>query len=124
MNLAVLVGNATRDPEARYSPSGTMVVNLGIATNEKRGGEDFPEFHNLVVFGGKDGKNGLAGVVADYVRKGSKIAVRGRIQTRTWEAQDGSKRKQTEIIVDSLDLLSPKPAQRESADVDPDDIPF
>ena len=99
INKAILIGNAGGDPEVRYMPNGNAVTNLTLATSDswkdKQTGQtqERTEWHRVVFFGR------LAEVVGEYVRKGSKIYIEGRLQTREWE-KDGVKRYTTEIVVD------------------------
>lgn len=105
LNRAEVIGNVTRDPEMRSTTSGQKVLTLGVASNErwkdKASGEqrDRTEFHNIVVWGA------LAEDVAQHVRKGMRVYVSGRVQTRSWETQAGAKRTTTEIISDTVTLL-------------------
>ena len=101
VNKVLLVGNLTRDPEMRSLPSGQAVVNFGIATNrvwkDKEGQkQQQAEFHNVVAFG-KTGE-----LVHQYMKKGNSMYVEGRLQTRTWDAQDGSKRSKTEVVAENI----------------------
>lgn len=104
-NRADIIGNVTRDPEMRTTTSGQKVLTIGVATNDrwkdKATGEmkEKSEFHNVVVWGD------LAEEVSQTVRKGSKIFVSGRVQTRSWETQAGAKRYTTEIIGETVSLL-------------------
>ena len=108
-NKVELMGNLTRDPELRFTPSGTAVCTFGLATNrsfttdkgEKR--EDV-DFHQLVAWGK------LGEVCNQILKKGSKVFVSGRIQYREWEGQDGQKRKTTEIVIEDMIQLTPKAA--------------
>lgn len=108
INRADIVGNATRDPEMRTTTSGQQVLTFGVATNEKwkdkSSGQDRErvEFHNVVVWGK------MAEDVARGIKKGSKVFVSGRVQTRSWETKEGSKRYTTEIIAESVSLLGTK----------------
>lgn len=112
MNLAVLSGNVVADPELRYTPSGTPVANFRMATNN---GKDKPsDFHNITVWGDDSESMGRAGFVANYLKKGSKVAVQGKIQTRSYEAKDGSKRYVTDIVAFQVENLSPR--ERDSDD--------
>lgn len=109
LNRVQLIGNATRDPEVRQIPGGATVATFSLATNyswKDAGGQrqDKTEFHNLVAW------RKLGEIVAQYVKKGSKLFVEGRIQTREWEGQDGSKRYKTEIILDNMIMLDKKGA--------------
>ncbi|TSC80511.1 MAG: single-strand DNA-binding protein [Candidatus Peregrinibacteria bacterium Gr01-1014_25] len=105
LNRADIVGNVTRDPEVRTTTGGQSVLTLGVATNErwkdKASGEtrDRSEFHNVVVWGE------LATRLAQTVRKGNRVYVTGRVQTRAWETQSGSKRTTTEVIAETVSLL-------------------
>jgi single-strand DNA-binding protein len=101
INKAFIYGNLTRDPQLRSLPSGVQVAEIGVATNRtwknKEGiKQDSVEFHNVVAFGRP------AELISQYLRKGQPIFVEGRIQTRSWDAQDGSKKYRTEIVVDNF----------------------
>lgn len=102
-NKAIILGNLTRDPETRTLPSGQPVTNFSIATNrvytDKSGAkQQSVEFHNIVAFGK------LADICNRFLNKGKMVLVEGRIQTRSWQAQDGSKRYRTEIIMENMQL--------------------
>jgi len=104
LNRAMIIGNLTRDPELRTTPSGKQVTTLGIATNRawtdaSGQKQQQAEFHS-VVFWSK-----LAEIVGQYLHKGSRIYVEGRLQTREWTAQDGAKRQRTEIIAENMIML-------------------
>jgi single-strand DNA-binding protein len=105
INKVILVGNVGKDPEVRYSASGTPVANFSLATNEKfkdRNGEwqDRTEWHSVVAW------KRLAEVVGEYVAKGSKLYVEGKIQTSSWEdRQSGERKYRTEIVARDLLLL-------------------
>jgi len=108
LNKALLIGRLTKDPEMRYTPSGTAVTNFSIATNRWSGGgegerKEFTDYHNIVAYNA--GKRNLAEIVAQYTRKGALVYVEGRIQTRSWEGQDGQKRRTTEIIANDVQFL-------------------
>jgi len=99
LNQSEVIGNVTRDPELRQTPNGDSVVSFGVATNyswKSRDGQsqDKTEFHNVVAWGE------IAKSIADTVKKGRKVYIAGRLQTRSWETPDGNKRYSTEIIVD------------------------
>lgn len=104
-NRADIVGNVTRDPEMRTTTSGQKVVTIGVATNErwkdKASGEmkEKSEFHNVVIWGD------LAEEVTQHVRKGTRVFVSGRVQTRSWETQSGAKRTTTEIVAETVSML-------------------
>lgn len=100
VNKVILIGNTTQEPDCRYMPNGNQVVSLTIATNEswndKTTGEkrEKAEFHRVVFFGK------IAEIVGQYVHKGSKLYVEGRLVTRKWTDQQGIERYTTEIAVD------------------------
>lgn len=108
LNKVLLIGHLGRDPEVRYLPSGDPVANFSVATSEqwkdKSGNkQERTEWHNIAVFGK------LADIAKQILHKGSAVYVEGRIQTREWEAQDGSKRKSTEIHAHNFQALGGKP---------------
>ena len=148
VNKVILVGNLGNDPEVRYMPNGNAVANVSLATSDswkdKNTGEqqERTEWHRVVFF------NRLAEIVEQYVKKGSKLYVEGRLQTRSWE-QDGVKRYTTEIVANEMQMLdsrggmgqefggqqpaasAPQPNQQQAAPAAPqnfdnfdDDIPF
>ncbi len=104
VNKAILVGNVGNDPEVRYMPNGNAVANVSVATSDtwkdKNTGEqqERTEWHRVVFF------NRLAEIVEQYVKKGSKLYIEGRLQTRSWE-QDGVKRYTTEIVANEMQML-------------------
>jgi len=108
VNKVILVGNVGKDPEVRYSQSGTPVANFSLATNERfkdRSGEwqDRTEWHNIVAW------QRLAEIVGEYVAKGSKVYVEGKLQTTSWEdRQSGARKYRTEIVARDLLLLGPR----------------
>jgi len=105
LNRATIIGNATRDPEMRYTPNGQAVTSLGVATNrrwtDKNTGEaqEQVEFHDVVAWGK------LAEILSQFVKKGQPVYIEGRLQTRSWEGQDGVKRQRTEIIANNIIAL-------------------
>ncbi len=109
LNKAQIIGNVTRDPEVRQIPSGQMVCTIGIATNrvwnnpqgEK---QDQTEFHNVVCWGR------LAEIAGQYLKKGVKVYFEGRLQTRTWDDDNGKKNYRTEIVGENMIILTPKGA--------------
>ena len=145
LNKVTLIGNLTRDPELRFTPSGTAVCTLGLATNRSwttQTGEtrEETEFHRIVAW------NKLAELCSQLLAKGRKIYVEGRLATHSWTAQDGSQRTTTEIVIDDMIILDSKKVVKESQtdeteaaaesvpyeaeetsgseDITPDDIPF
>ncbi|MCC7543625.1 single-stranded DNA-binding protein [bacterium] len=144
-NQAIIMGNLTRDPELRTTPSGQSVASFAIATNrswqDPQSGDrkDAVEYHDVVA-GGKLGE-----LVSQYLTKGRRALIVGRLQTRQWEAQDGSKRSRTEIVATDINFIggpgdgggsgdapAPKKAGKPAADIEDmgddeinlDDIPF
>ena len=105
INKVILVGNCGQDPETRYSEGGAAITNLSIATSDswkdKQTGQmqDRTEWHRVVFF------NRLAEVAGEYLRKGSKVYVEGRLQTRKWQGQDGQDRYTTEIVASEMQML-------------------
>ncbi len=144
LNKAYIIGNLTRDPEVRALPSGTKVVSFSLATNriykDKNGArQESTDYHNIVAFAK------LGELCGQYLRKGAQALVEGRIQTRSWDAPDGTKKYRTEIIADNVQFgtkggsggsgtsKNPKEEGKESSaetieypqdDINPDDIPF
>ena len=101
LNKAILVGNLTRDPELRALPSGVKVASFSLATNrvwkDKNGAkQEDTQFHNIVVFAQQ------AEIVAQYLKKGQSALVEGRIQNRSWDAPDGTKKYRSEIVADRV----------------------
>ena len=103
-NKAIIIGNLTRDPEAKVVPdSGLAISNFGVATNrawtDPQGQkQEQVEFHNVVAFGR------LAEICNQYLRKGSLVCIEGRLQTRSWVGQDGLKRYRTEIVANNMQM--------------------
>ena len=102
LNKAMLIGNLGKDAETRHTPSGTAVTNFSLATTSRykdQTGEwrDRTEWHDIVLWRGEN--------VAPYLRKGKKVFVEGRLQTRSWEGQDGQKRYRTEVVCDPFGLV-------------------
>jgi single-strand DNA-binding protein len=104
INRVVLVGNLTRDPELRQTPSGTSVCSLRIAVNSRRRDEsgqwiDKPNYFSISVFGNQ------AESCSQYLSKGRPVAVDGRLDWREWQTQDGQKREAVEIVAESVQFL-------------------
>ena len=104
LNRATIIGNVTRDPETRTTPNGQNVANFGVATNHtwtdaSGQKQDKAEFHNVVAWGK------LAEICSQYLTKGRKVFIEGRLQTREWEGQDAQKRRTTEIVADNMIIL-------------------
>ena len=102
MNKVYLIGNLTRDPEMRSTSTGIPVCNFSIAVNRRKraDGQQETDFFNIVAW------RQLAELCSRYLAKGRKVAVSGSIQTRTYEAQDGSKRSAFDIVADEVEFLS------------------
>jgi len=151
LNKALIIGNLTRDPELKAIPSGSKVCSFSVATNrvwkDKNGAkQESADYHNIVVFGRS------AETAGQYLKKGSSVLIEGRMQTRSWDAADGTKKYRTEIIADrvqfgsrasgesfaktsqSKDIGAGEPSSKDVPPVDtidypeeeinPDDIPF
>ena len=109
LNRAQIIGNLTRDPELRQTATGQSVCSFGVATNRvytDREGQkqEQVEYHNIVAWAR------LAEICNQYLGKGRKVFVEGRLQTREWEGQDGVKRRSTEIVADTMIMLDRAPA--------------
>lgn len=105
LNVVALTGNLTRDPELRSTAGGTSVCKLGLAVNGRRKDQsgqwvDKPNFFDIVVFGHQ------AEACAQYLAKGRPVAVQGRLDWSSWEAQDGGKRSKVEVIADTVQFLN------------------
>ena len=116
INKAIILGNVCQDIEVRYTPNGNAVANFSIATNEewkdKNTGQkqERAEFHKVVIFGK------IAEVAGQYLKKGSKVYIEGKLQTRKWQGQDGQDRYTTEVVVDingSMQMLDSKPDEQQ-----------
>jgi single-strand DNA-binding protein len=148
VNKVILIGNLGKDPEVKYTPQGTPVAKLTLATNERykdKGGEwqDRTEWHNVVLW------QRLAEIAGEYLKKGSKVYIEGRLQTRSWDdKQTNQKRYMTEVVANDLVLLGgrseggefargaavgnsfdqrtpePEPAAAASTPISDEDIPF
>ncbi|PIR38798.1 MAG: single-stranded DNA-binding protein [Candidatus Zambryskibacteria bacterium CG10_big_fil_rev_8_21_14_0_10_42_12] len=149
INKALIYGNLTRDPEIKSLPSGSKVANFSVATNrvwkDKDGRkQESTEYHNIVTFARQ------AELVGQYLRKGSGVYIEGRLQTRSWDGQDGNKRYRTEIVADTIqfgprggssdggpsqdtggtnsaqapDDNTPDAIEYPEEDINPEDIPF
>ena len=141
LNKATIIGRLTADPESRTTPTGQTVVSFSLATNlvwKDANGEkqEKTEFHNIVAW------RKLAEIISQYLKKGSRIYLEGRLQTRSWEDQNGVKKYRTEIVADNMIMLdnksnsvpantptpenSPSPEKKEDAEeeINIEDIPF
>lgn len=108
INKVILIGNLGKDPETRFTPQGTAVSNFSVATDESykdgKTGQIVPrtEWHNVACF------NRLAEIARDYLKKGSKVYIEGRLQTRKWQDKNGQDRYTTEIIAGEMQMLDGK----------------
>lgn len=116
LNRVQLIGNVTRDPEMKQIPGGQVVTSFGVATNfswndQSGQKQSKTEFHNIVAW------RKLAEICGQYLKKGTKVFVEGKLQTREWEGEDGVKRFRTEIVADNMIMLDRKDGATEySAD--------
>ena len=148
LNKVMLIGRLTRDPEMRFTPAGTGVCNLALATNrygqDPQSGErrEYTDYHDVVVW--NQGNRKLAELCGQYLQKGRLVYVEGRLQTRSWDDKEtGAKRYKTEVNANDVQFLdstrdgaaaggegvpagaAPRPSGPEpGGDIDPDDIPF
>ena len=137
VNKVIVIGNLGQDPEVKYMPNGDAVANITLATSEswkdKNTGEQRSEteWHRVVFF------RRLAEVVGEYLNKGSKIYIEGKLKTRKWQAQDGTDRYTTEIVANDMQMLDSKGSNQSqrapegqasspqpSDPIPEDDIPF
>lgn len=141
LNRAQIIGNVTRDPETRTTPQGQSVCSFGVATNliwtdQSGQKQEKVEYHNIVAW------RRLAEICGQYLKKGSKVYVEGRLQTRSWDDQNGIKRNRTEIVTDNMIILDrkgaatttakpstnefsqPEPSASPETEINVEDIPF
>jgi single-strand DNA-binding protein len=115
LNKAMIIGNLTRDPELKTTSSGTNVASFSVATslvwNDANGQkQQKPEFHNVIAW------RRLAEICGQYLRKGSKVFIEGRLQTTDWIGQDGVKRYRTEIVAENMIMLDSKNSSRSDSE--------
>lgn len=142
INKVIILGNLGNDPETKYLPSGGAITNISVATSESwldkqtNQKQDKTEWHRIIFF------NRLAEIAGEYLRKGSKVYIEGKLQTRKWQDQSGQDRYTTEIVANEMQMLDSKsesaparPAQQQAvpqqsapsggaSDFDEDLIPF
>lgn len=128
INRVIISGNLTRDPELKRTQGGMAVLQLSLAVNDRRKNqqtgewEDVANFVDCTMFGTRAEK------VAQYLSKGSKVTIEGKLRYRSWEAQDGGKRSKLEVVVDEIDLgprtAQQQPAQARQVEMYDSDIPF
>lgn len=115
VNKVILVGNLGQDPEIRYMPNGTAVANISVATSEswrdKNTGEqkEVTEWHRVVLY------RRLAEVAGEYLKKGAKVYIEGRLRTRKWQDQNGQDRYTTEIQADEMQMLDSRQGDQQGA---------
>lgn len=115
VNKVILVGNLGQDPDVKYMPNGDAVVNVTLATSDtwkdKATGEnrEKTEWHRIVMF------RRLGEIAGEYLRKGSKVYIEGKLQTRKWQGQDGTDRYTTEIVANEMQMLDSKGTQGATA---------
>jgi single-strand DNA-binding protein len=100
VNRVLLTGRLTRDPEMRSLPSGKVVTQFSVATNDYRGGEEKPEYHDIVTW------DRLAEICGQYLGKGQLVALEGRLQTRRWEDDRKVRHWRTEVVASHVEMLS------------------
>lgn len=118
LNKVMLIGNVVRDPEMRTTPNGKNVSSFSIATNRvwtdaSNQKQTKAEFHNIVAWGR------LAEITSQYLKKGSKVYLEGRLETRSWDDPNGVKRYRTEVIADNMIMLDRAGASSSSTDTQP-----
>ena len=112
LNLVQVIGNLTRDAELRYTPNGTAVCTMSVATNRSWGGADGGEKQEEVTYHRVVTWSKLAEICGKLFKKGQKVYVQGRLQTRKWTSKDGIEKETTEIVADNAILLSSPAGQR------------
>ncbi|OGQ86544.1 MAG: single-stranded DNA-binding protein [Deltaproteobacteria bacterium RIFOXYD12_FULL_56_24] len=114
VNKVILIGNLGKDPEVRYSQAGAAIASFNVATTEtwkKQDGskEELTEWHRIVAFGR------LGEICGEYLAKGSKVYIEGRLQTRKWDDKDGNTKYTTEIVAREMKMLSPRGSSGDSS---------
>ena len=115
VNKVILIGRLGKDPDMRYTPSGTAVANFSLATNSSfkdsdGNWQDKTEWHNIVTFGR------TAEIAGEYLKKGKLVYIDGRLQTSSWEDQNGQKRYKTEVVASELQLIGSRGDSESGAD--------
>jgi len=131
VNKVILIGCLGRDPEVRYTPNGVAVANFSIATSEswkdsKGEKQEKTEWHKIIAW------KRLAEICVEYLEKGSRVYIEGKLQTRSWEDRDGNKRYTTEVVASQMQMLDTRRDDKADAvneqepviPVDESDIPF
>jgi len=115
LNRVEIIGNVGKEPEMRFTPSGKAVTSFSVAVNTKFGESDTTEWFSIVAW------NKLAETCNQYLVKGQQVFVEGRLQTRSWEGQDGEKKYRTEVIANQVLFLGKR---KESETTEAEDVPF
>jgi len=123
LNKVFLIGNLTRDPELKFTASGTGVARFGLAVNRTYNSSD-GERKEDTCFVDITAWDKLAEVCSEHLTKGRLILVEGRLQYQSWETDDGAKRSKLEVIAQSIQFLGGKPEEKDGSADDTDDIPF
>jgi single-strand DNA-binding protein len=123
INKVILIGNLGKDPEVRYSQTGGAIASFNVATTEtwkKQDGskEELTEWHRIVAFGR------LGEICGEYLSKGSRVYIEGRLQTRKWDDKDGNTRYTTEIVAREMKMLSPRGSSEGSGGQQREEQPF
>lgn len=118
VNRVILLGRLGQDPELRYTPSGAAVTTLSVATNEvwkdsDGNKQERTEWHRIVLW------RKLAEIAGEFLKKGSRVYIEGRLQTRSWEDKEGVKRYMTEVIADTMTMMDTKAESERAAEVPP-----
>ncbi|MBQ1840989.1 MAG: single-stranded DNA-binding protein [Atopobiaceae bacterium] len=121
INLVMVTGNLTRDPELRQTQGGTPILSFGVAVNDKRKNQqgewvDYPNYVDCVVFGLRAEK------LATFMTKGMKVAIEGKLHYQSWE-KDGQKRSKLEVVVDNIDFMSKSSQQQHPYNVPQQQVP-
>ncbi|CAG1022250.1 Single-stranded DNA-binding protein [Patescibacteria group bacterium] len=138
VNNVTLLGNVTRDPDLRYTPNGSAVISFSLATNRRyKKGEEWTDevsYHNIVVWNNAES-------LSQRIKKGTRLYIEGRIQTRSWEDKEGKKQYKTEVVADRVLLIArfegdnssaqsegtsaaPEDTSSDDEAIDPNDLPF
>lgn len=122
VNKVILIGNLGRDPDTRYLPDGNAVSSVNLATSESWKGKDGQqhertEWHRVIFY------RRLAEVVKEYLRKGSKVYIEGKLQTRKWQDQSGQDRYTTEVIAHEMQMLDGRSSNNNASEPPPADAP-
>lgn len=119
MNIVAIIGNCGRDPEVKTTPSGSKVVTLSLGVTRRNKDKNETDWIDCTAWGK------TADFIEQYIHKGDRIGVKGSLQTRSWQTQDGQNRKTYFVLIDNIDLLSERRSEVSSqVPTKPDDMPF